>query len=167
MKSFGSINISNSYIENINNYNVTETKKEEEKNDAEDDDACHQAEMVEVLSDLDNNDTVVKRCEMNKDYSKSVLKPLLTYPQQADYLIEWMHLNIDSQRKMSEKIKVIKALDSRYYFKGKVGYKEYMEEFGGKISASWFSKLMKRKLSSDEADVILESLDTSVFPIKK
>ena len=148
MKSFGNINISNSYIEKIyNNYSVSDTKNEEKDNAEED---------VEI-----------EHSDVNKDYSNSCLIPHLTYPEQGNYLIGWMHHNIEIQSKISERIKIVKALDSRYYFKSKVDYKDYIEEFGDKVSASWYSRLMKREIPSDELDVILESLDSSIFPIKK
>ena len=48
MKSFGSINISNSYIENIiNNYSVADTKEEKKSNEEEAEGANH-SEVVEV-----------------------------------------------------------------------------------------------------------------------
>jgi len=166
MKSFGSINISNSYIENIyNNYSVSDAKDEEKDNAEEEDDKDH-TEVVEVHP-VPSDEPIVKQCEVNKDYSNSCLVPHLTYPEQGNYLIGWMHRNIEMQSKISERIKIVKALDSRYYFKSRVDYKDYIEEFGGKVSASWYSRLMKRRIPSDELDVILESLDSSIFPIKK
>ena len=166
MKSFGSINISNSYIENIiNNYSVAETKEEKKSNEEEAEGANH-SEVVEVQP-VPTKEPVVVQCDVNKDYANSKLVPLLTYPEQANYLIGWMHVNIERQPKISERIRIIKALDSRYYFKSKVGYKDYIGEFGGDFTASWYSRLMKREIPSDELDVILESLDSSIFPIKK
>ena len=166
MKSFGNINISNSYIQNIiNHYSVSDTK-DKKKNDVEEEEEADHTEVVEVLP-TSTKKAVVKQYDVNKDYSNSKLVPLLTYHDQANYLLGWMHLKIDGQPKISERIRIIKALDSRYYFKSKVDYKDYIEEFGDKVSASWYSRLMKREIPSDELDVILESLDSSIFPIKK
>jgi len=160
-------NINAFYCVIMNSDNNSDKKEQsnEKEGKEEPDDADH-SEVVEVQP-TSAKESAVKQSDLNKDYSNSKLVPLLTYPEQANYLIGWMHLNIERQPKISERIRIIKALDSRYYFKSKVGYKDYIGEFGGDFTASWYSRLMKREIPSDVLDVILESLDTSIFPIKK
>ncbi len=149
-----------------NDFHDNDAHNQEEKDDTEEADDAEPAELVEVQP-VPAKEPLAKQSDKNKDYSNSNLVPLLTYPDQANYLIGWMHQNMDNQSKLREKIKIILALDSRGFFKSRVDYKDYIDEFGGDFSASWYLRLMKREIPSDELDVILESLDTSIFPIKK
>ena len=156
----------NIYIRGNNyGFNNFESDKQHEndKTEAEESDDADPAEVVEVSAEpvRDTVDTVFA------DYSNSKLVPKLTYPQQANYLIGWMHQNIDIQSKFREKVKVLLALDSRGFFKSKVDFEDFIDEFKVKISKSWYSRLINSAYPTTDYENILESLDMGIFPLEK
>ena len=146
-----------------NDFHDNDAHNQEEKDDTEEADDAEPAELVEVQT-VPAKEPLAKQSDKNKDYSNSNLVPLLTYPDQANYLIGWMHQNMDNQSKLREKIKIILALDSRGFFKSRVDYEDFVDEFHVTISKSWYSRLINHEYPTTDYDNILESLDMNQFP---
>lgn len=104
----------------------------------------------------------------HKDYSNSPLIPHLTYPQYAQYFIEWLHTNMDNQKNYREKLKAFRAVSEKGYFKGEISYDIFNEEFGYGVSQSWYSRLMNDPniYFDDELNLAIQSLDLDIFKIK-
>ena len=100
-----------------------------------------------------------------KDYSKSPLIPFMTYPQHAQYLLEWLHLNMDNQKNLREKLKAFRSVSEKGLFRGEISYDLFIEEFGYELSQGWYSKLMKSKTiyDDDELTLAINSLNMSLF----
>ena len=100
-----------------------------------------------------------------KDYSKSVLVPFLTYPDNADYFIDWLHRSMENQSKVKDYLLPLRAATEKGLFKTPIPYKVFQEEFGDKVSQTWYSKLMGSNdiYSEDEFTLVLESLNMELF----
>ena len=142
----------------VNNY-YDDKEQHEEKPDAED-------MPCEEVKPTCNEAPVSRQQEMTrKDYSKSPLIPFMTYPQHAQYLLEWLHLNMDNQKNLREKLKAFRSVSEKGLFRGEISYDLFIEEFGYELSQGWYSKLMKSKTiyDDDELTLAINSLNMSLF----
>ena len=95
-----------------------------------------------------------------KDYSNSPLKPLLTHPEQANYILGRMHRIMDFQTVDREKIKYLKSVCEHEVFIARIPYKDYAAEFGSEIQQPRYSVLMNDggKYSQKELDLAFKCI---------
>lgn len=150
-------------IMNSDNNNDKKDQSNEKESKEETDDADH-TEVVEVQP-TSAKKPVVKQCDVNKDYNKSPLIPYMTYPQHAQYLIEWLHRNMDNQKNLREKLKAFRSVSEKGLFRGEISYDLFIEEFGYELSQGYYSKLMKSKsiYDDDELTLAISSLNMKLF----
>ena len=142
----------------VNNY-YDNKEQHEEKPEAEE-------VPCEEVKPKRNEAPVNRQQEMTrKDYSKSPLIPFMTYPQHAQYLLEWLHLNMDNQKNLREKLKAFRSVSEKGLFRGEISYEIFNEEFGYGISQSWYSRLMSDPniYFDDELNLSIQSLDLNIF----
>ena len=92
----------------------------------------------------------------------------MTYPQHAQYLLEWLHSNMDNQKNLREKLKAFRAVSEKGFFKGDISHEIFNEEFGYGISQSWYSRLMRDPniYFDDELNLSIQSLNLNIFEKK-
>ena len=140
MKSFGSINISNSYIENIiNNYSVADPKDKKKDKEEEDDDA-NLSEAVEVLpvNTSDNSNTGIHR--------------FFAQRSKAQPIITWLHETTDDLETPKERLLNVRAVYEAGHCTQRFPYKAYVEEFGP-ITKSRYNHWMGEELNYTRKDI--------------
>ena len=146
---------------NVDNHNNGSNSRSKESNDAE------SVDYEEVNPKPKQSETFVSKQHLLscRDYSKSPLIPLLTYPKHALYFIDWLHRNMDNQTSPREIIKPLRAACERGLFKSSIPYDIFVEEFGGKVAQPWYSKLMNERdrYQADELSLALETLNMNLF----
>lgn len=140
MKSFGSINISNSYIENIiNNYSVSDPKDKKKDKEEEDDDA-NLSEAVEVLpvNTSDNSNTGIHR--------------FFAQRSKAQPIITWLHETTDDLETPKDRLLNVRAVYEAGHCTQRIPYKAYVEEFGP-ITKSRYKHWMGEELNYTRKDI--------------
>ena len=140
MKSFGSINISNSYIENIiNNYSVADTKEEKKSNEEEAEGANH-SEVVEVQpmsAKVDNQPGIIR---------------FFAQRSKAQPIITWLHETTDDLETPKERLLNVRAIYEAGHCTQRFPYKAYVEEFGP-ITKSRYNHWMGEELNYTRKDI--------------
>ena len=140
MKSFGNINISNSYIENIiNNYSVSDTE-DKKKNDVEEEEEADHTEVVEVLP------------VHTSDNSNSGIIRFFAQRSKAQPILSWLHDTTDDLETPKERLLNIRAVYEAGHFTQRIPYKVYVEEFGP-ITKSRYSHWMGEELNYSRKDI--------------
>jgi hypothetical protein len=150
MKSFGNINISNSYIEKfINNYSVPDTK-DVKKDKAEEEDNADRAEVVEVKPMPTDN--LPCPCP-------STLVRLIIRKELALTIRDWLHSQMDPLEEARDKLLFLRAICEAGYLPRLLSLAEYCEEFGP-IKKSTYYDWMGTSLNytRGEIDGIIENL---------
>lgn len=140
MKSFGSINISNSYIEKIiNNYSVSDPKDKKKDKEEEDDDA-NLSEAVEVLpisTKVDNQPGIIR---------------FFAQRSKAQPIITWLHETTDDLVTPKERLLNVRAIYEAGHCTQRFPYKAYVEEFGP-ITKSRYNHWMGEELNYTRKDI--------------
>ena len=148
MKSFGSINISNSYIENINNYNVTESRREDNGTAADGCDA-EPADSEEVTPAQPGN---------TQRPGTSLLLYLIIRKELAEQIHDWLHSKMDPLKEARDKLLYLRAIYEAGYLPRLLSYPEYCEEFGPMAKSSYYDWMgTKLNYSRSEIDGIIDN----------
>ena len=148
MKSFGSINISNSYIEKIiNNYSVI-SKKDEAKDKGEEADNDESAEFVEVQPVPTEKPISVQGSEA----IASKLIRLIINKDIAQRIMEWLHVTMDPLDDPRSKLIYLRAICEAGYFPRLISYPDYCEEFGYMAKSSYYD-WMGTKLNYEQSEI--------------
>jgi hypothetical protein len=155
------IKISNSFVKIDNHYEGT-NKQQKEQDDTEEQD-CDDSDSDHIQDVPINLQT-----EPIRDYTKSPLYEIMTYPEHAQYLLEWLHKNMDNQKSGRSIILPLKAVYEKGLFKTKIPYTAFVEEFGNCVSQTNYSRLMgdSSNYTNDELSLALEGIDLSIFKTK-
>lgn len=150
MKSFGNINISNSYIENIiNHYSVSE-RKDKKKNNVEEEEDTDQTEVVEAKTMQADN----LPCP---DTSKLIR--LIIREELALTIREWLHSKMDPLEEARDKLLYLRAVFEAGYLPRLLSLAEYCEEFGPMPKSSYYDWMgAKLNYSRNEIDGVIENL---------
>lgn len=160
MKSFGSINISNSYIEKIiNNYSVR--SKQDEAKDISEDAHEDSVDFVEVQPVPANEASANQINNYRVAVTNSSLFKYIVDKGKAPQILEWLHKNMDSidSKSSKEKLIYLRALCEAGYFTKLIPRMDYIKEFGN-ISKSNYNTGMGKKFRYDREaiDNIVEHL---------
>ena len=140
MKSFGSINISNSYIEKIiNNYSVSDPKDKKKDKEEEDDDA-NLSEAVEVLP-----------ISTKEDNQPGIIR-FFAQRSKAQPIITWLHETTDDLETPKERLLNVRAIYEAGHCTQRFPYKAYVEEFGP-ITKSRYNHWMGEELNYTRKDI--------------
>ena len=152
-------------IINGNIYNCTiitnDTKNDSHNNVFREDQEPEEVDYEEVKPEPKHEVTFdIPVSEPVKDYSNSPLKPLLTHPEQANYILGRMHRIMDFQTVDREKIKYLKSVCEHEVFIARIPYKDYASEFGSEIQQPRYSVLMNDggKYSKKELDLAFKCI---------
>ena len=153
----------------LNNYGTIQENNFYGKNEQHEEKSEVEDIPCEEVKPKHNETSVCRQQGMTtKDYSKSLLIPFMTYPQHAQYLLEWLHLNMDNQKNLREKLKAFRAVSEKGFFKGDISYEIFIAEFSYGISQSWYSRLMRDPniYFDDELNLSIQSLNLNIFEKK-
>ena len=147
------VNFSNCIII-AENFNKEESHQQRSNKDEAEDVECEEVKVEPQKTETPAPTTA-------KDYSKSPLVRYMTHPEQAQPLLEWLHSNMDNQKTDRERIKPLKAVFEKKYFKSTIPYEDYKKEFGDEVDQTQYSRLMGKggKYSEDELKLVLKSLN--------
>lgn len=124
-------------------------------------------DFEEVVVDTNSSKSVTSESKTNmpvKDYSNSPLIPYMTYPQHANYLLSWLHANMDNQDKGVDIVRPLRAAVERGLFLKEIDYKDFVAEFGECLSESWYSRLMSSSYyNNEELSTAIMTLDVKLF----
>ena len=169
MNIFGHIN-NCTIISNETIYNSSEDKKKDKSEESDDDSDTSDNSEVVPFEEIDSKPKQEEphSDQPNKqprDYTQSPLYELMTYPEHAQYLLEWLHKTMDNQKSGRSIILPLKAVYEKGLFKTRIPYTSFVEEFGDSVSQTYYSKLMSSddKYTDDEITLVLEGLDLRVF----
>ncbi len=147
MKSFGSINISNSYIEKIiNNYSVT-SKQDEAKDISEDahEDTVDFVEVQPVPAEKPNS--VLRGVASTSKLIRLIINKDIALP-----IMEWLHVTMDPLDDPRSKLIYLRAICEAGYFPRLISYPDYCEEFGFMAKSSYYD-WMGTKLNYDRSEI--------------
>ena len=150
MKSFGNINISNSYIENIiNNYSVSDTE-DKKKNDVEEEEEADHTEVVEANNKQGDN----LPCPDTPKLIRLIIREEL-----ALTIREWLHSKMDPLDEARDKLLYLRAVYEAGYLPRLLSLAEYCEEFGPMAKSSYYDWMgAKLNYTRTEIDGVIENL---------
>ncbi len=153
---------------NYNFYNTSDEDKKNTENTSKTKEDIEEVDFEFVNNETKTQSDAKRTNDQNYECQHSEFLNLMTFPNEAEYLNDWLHKNINKDNSDHENILHFYAVNNIGLFKSKVSYKIFVKEFGDIISQSNYSKLMRRdnNFSDDELTLALQTLDLSRFNIK-
>ncbi len=173
MDFFGSINIGQYVHQEFGDVNIHFGQQNNQQNDnhkQEEDEAPKEKDEEGGFKDMKTSPPlllpeIVARASQ-RDYSHSPFLDYMTYPKHADYLLDWLHQQMDNKKgTYREILKPLKAACEYGLFVGPIPYSVFVEEFKIPIGQSQYSKLMADggKYPKNEFKNVIQTLNLSIF----